>query len=122
MALVAHRNGRRRRACHCGDGLGPDQAARLTAAGGFFSPPTLHFAAAAVICKSMNAAARIAELSRTIERHNRLYYIDAKPEISDREFDKLLEELQKLEAAHPDLVAADSPTRRVGGAPIEGFV
>jgi DNA ligase (NAD+) len=67
------------------------------------------------------AAARAAVLRDELHRHNRLYYIEAKPEISDREFDALLRELQDLEAAHPDLLTPDSPTQRVGGAPIEGF-
>src|SRR5207302_2801661 len=48
-------------------------------------------------------------------------YVEAKPEISDREFDRLLEELQALESQHPDLVTPDSPTQRVGGQPIAGF-
>jgi len=69
----------------------------------------------------MNPAARIADLRKQIDRHNYLYYVDAKPEISDREFDRLLEELQALESQHPDLVTPDSPTQRVGGQPIEGF-
>ncbi len=64
---------------------------------------------------------RIEELRREIERHNRLYYIEAKPEISDREYDRLYQELVELEAAHPELVTPDSPTQRVGGAPIPGF-
>jgi DNA ligase (NAD+) len=67
------------------------------------------------------AAKRAAELRREIDRHNCLYYVEAKPEISDREFDRLLEELRAIEAEHPDLVTPDSPTQRVGGAPIEGF-
>ncbi|MCS7047115.1 MAG: NAD-dependent DNA ligase LigA, partial [Gemmataceae bacterium] len=65
---------------------------------------------------------RIADLRRQINHHNRLYYVEAAPEISDREFDRLMEELQKLEAAHPELITPDSPTQRVGGQPIEGFV
>jgi DNA ligase (NAD+) len=65
---------------------------------------------------------RAAELRRLINHHNYLYYVEAKPEISDREFDKLLEELKKIEAEHPDLITPDSPTQRVGGEPIEGFV
>jgi DNA ligase (NAD+) len=64
---------------------------------------------------------RAAELRRQIEHHNYLYYVEARPEISDREFDSLLEELKQLETAHPDLITPDSPTQRVGGAPIEGF-
>ncbi|MGD9612684.1 MAG: NAD-dependent DNA ligase LigA [Kiritimatiellia bacterium] len=60
-------------------------------------------------------------LRAELERHNRLYYVEARPEISDREFDRLLRELQDLEAAHPDLATSDSPTQRVGGAPLAGF-
>src|SRR5580765_4016479 len=64
---------------------------------------------------------RAEELRRHIEHHKRLYYEEAKPEISDREFDKLLEELQTIEKEHPELATPDSPTHRVGGKPIEGF-
>jgi len=69
-----------------------------------------------------SAAQRAGELRRLINHHNRLYYVEAKPEISDRDFDRLLDELKTLEAEHPDLVTPDSPTQRVGGQPIEGFV
>src|SRR5206468_3984123 len=65
---------------------------------------------------------RIEELRRLIEHHNYLYYVDAKPEISDKEFDKLYDELKKLASAHPELITPDSPTQRVGGQPIDGFV
>ena len=68
-----------------------------------------------------DAAKRIQSLRTEIDRHNRLYYVEAKPEISDREFDKLLAELRDLEEKHPALVTPDSPTQRVGGEPIEGF-
>src|SRR5262245_15157319 len=68
-----------------------------------------------------NVKDRVEELRREIDRHNRLYYVEAKPEISDHEFDRLLEELRKLEADHPELVTPDSPTQRVGGQPVEGF-
>lgn len=67
------------------------------------------------------ARSRLEELRRLIEYHNRKYYIDAEPEISDREFDALLKELQDLEAAHPEWITPDSPTQRVGGAPLSGF-
>lgn len=67
-------------------------------------------------------ANRAEELRRLIEHHNHKYYVEAKPEISDREFDRLLDELKKLEEEHPELATPDSPTRRVGGQPIEGFV
>ena len=68
------------------------------------------------------AQKRIEELRRLINHHNRLYYVDARPEISDRDFDRLMHELQELEAENPELVTADSPSRRVGGEPIAGFV
>src|SRR5262249_61292188 len=66
-------------------------------------------------------AERIAQLRQELNRHNYLYYVEVKPEITDREFDRLLEELQKLEAEHPELVTPDSPTQRVAGQPIPGF-
>lgn len=61
-------------------------------------------------------------LCAEIERHNRLYYLDAKPEISDFEFDALMRELQEIEARYPQLATPDSPTQRVGGEPLEEFV
>ncbi len=70
---------------------------------------------------AQSPAKRASELRGTIDDHNRKYYVEAAPTISDREFDKLLAELTELEAKHPELVTPDSPTQRVGGAPIEGF-
>jgi DNA ligase (NAD+) len=67
------------------------------------------------------AAARIAALRRSIEHHEKKYYVDNDPQISDAEFDALVKDLQKLEAEHPDLVTPESPTQRVGGKPAEGF-
>ena len=67
------------------------------------------------------AASRVAELTAELNRHNVLYYEQAVPVISDREYDDLLRELADLEAAWPQLAAADSPTRRVGGAPLDNF-
>ena len=69
----------------------------------------------------MSPTKRVAELRKLIDHHNRKYYIDAAPEISDREFDRLLEELTALESQHPELVTPDSPTQRVGGAAIDEF-
>ncbi len=66
-------------------------------------------------------AKRIADLRAQIDQHNRSYYVDAAPEITDRQFDALLAELTELEARHPNLITPDSPTQRVGGEPIEGF-
>lgn len=64
---------------------------------------------------------RIAQLRTQLEHHNRLYYTQAAPEISDAEYDKLFRELENLETAHPEFASADSPTQRVGGEPISGF-
>lgn len=61
------------------------------------------------------------ELRSELERHERLYYRDGKPEIGDREFDALMRRLELLEEAHPAVRTADSPTQRVGGAPLDGF-
>jgi len=68
-----------------------------------------------------NASSRARELRREIARHDRLYYEEAAPQISDREYDALLRELRDLENAHPELLTADSPTQRVAGKPLEGF-
>lgn len=64
---------------------------------------------------------RAEKLREEIEHHNYLYYVDAAPEISDRAFDKLMEELEELEKKFPDLKTPDSPTQRVGGQPSQGF-
>jgi len=71
---------------------------------------------------SATPADRAAELRKELDHHNHLYYVDAAPVISDREFDRLLQELTEIEKAHPELVTPDSPTQRVGGKPIPGFV
>lgn len=64
---------------------------------------------------------RIAELSAELERHNQLYYQEAEPEITDAEYDALMNELKRLEKKSPELARSDSPTQRVGGAPLEHF-
>jgi DNA ligase (NAD+) len=64
---------------------------------------------------------RLSWLRREIRRHEDLYYIHDRPEITDAEFDRLLHELEALEAQHPDLVTPDSPTQRVAGRPTESF-
>ena len=66
-------------------------------------------------------AAEIARLRDEIRRHDRKYYVEAAPEISDREYDRLVERLKKLEAEHPELVTPDSPTQRIGDRPVEGL-
>ena len=68
-----------------------------------------------------NAAEEISRLSRELEFHSRLYYVENRPEITDREFDALMQRLGALEETHPHLRQPDSPTQRVGGEPVEGF-
>ena len=69
----------------------------------------------------MTPAQRVAELRALIRHHEEQYYIHDAPEISDADFDALMRELVALERAHPELQDPDSPTRRVGGQPAEGF-
>jgi len=64
---------------------------------------------------------RAAELRETIARHDHLYHVLDAPEIPDAEYDRLFAELVALEAAHPELAVLDSPTQRVGGAPLDAF-
>jgi DNA ligase (NAD+) len=71
--------------------------------------------------KQADAAARIDELREAIHRHNYLYYVKNRPEISDAEYDRLWKELVGLEQAHPELVTADSPTQTPGGRRAEAF-
>ena len=66
-------------------------------------------------------SARIEQLRDLLHRANRAYYVEADPLMSDAEFDRRLNELAALEAAHPELEDPHSPTRRVGGEPLEGF-
>ncbi len=66
--------------------------------------------------------AKIEALREEIRHHEYRYYVLDDPKISDAEFDRMMNELKKLEAAHPELVTPDSPTQRVGGKPREGFV
>jgi len=71
--------------------------------------------------KQADAAARIDELREAIHRHNYLYYVENRPEISDAEYDRLWQELVALEQAHPELVTSDSPTQSPGGRRAEAF-
>src|ERR1700757_1569701 len=69
-----------------------------------------------------DVAANIETLRDQIRHHEYRYFVLDDPEISDFEFDKLIEQLKKLEAEHPELITPDSPTQRVGGKPREGVV
>ena len=68
-----------------------------------------------------SAKDRITSLRREIAEHDRRYYVEAQPVISDAAYDELYRELRALETEHPDLITPDSPTQRVGGAPSKGF-
>src|SRR6516162_7420677 len=69
-----------------------------------------------------DSANEIGALRDQLRRHEYLYYVLDAPEISDAQYDQLMQRLQALEAQHPELVTPDSPTQRVGGKPREGFV
>jgi DNA ligase (NAD+) len=69
-----------------------------------------------------SAQKRIVELRDAISYHEKKYYVDNDPQISDAEFDGLMRELGELEARFPDLITPESPTQRVGEKPVEGFV
>jgi DNA ligase (NAD+) len=73
------------------------------------------------LAKALSVGAKIEKLRDEIRRHEELYYVLDNPEISDLEYDTLLEQLQKLEQQHPDQITPDSPTQRVGGRPAAGF-
>lgn len=68
-----------------------------------------------------SAKRQIEKLREEIRRHDRLYYAEHKPAISDREYDRLFEQLKKLETAHPELITPGSPTQRVSETPLDGF-
>ncbi|MDP2912334.1 MAG: NAD-dependent DNA ligase LigA, partial [Candidatus Omnitrophota bacterium] len=64
---------------------------------------------------------RIKELRKEINLHNKRYYVNNRPEVSDQEYDRLITELRKLEEANPELVTLDSPTQKVGGEVLKEF-
>ena len=66
-------------------------------------------------------AKKISRLRELIDFHDRKYYIENRPEISDQEYDRLMKELQRFESAHPEFITPDSPTQRVSGGALEGF-
>jgi DNA ligase (NAD+) len=67
------------------------------------------------------ARMRIERLRADLRRHNRLYYVEARPEVPDAEYDRLMDELRLLEDRYPEFRSPDSPTCRVGGEPLKGF-
>ena len=71
--------------------------------------------------ESQKETNRIDQLVEELNDHSYRYYVLSQPTISDAEYDQLFRELQKLEAAHPEAVRADSPSQRVGAKPLEGF-
>ena len=81
-------------------------------------PPDLFDNVSPALEPDSPVARRLEQLRQEIRRHDYLYYVKDRPEISDSEYDRLYKELSDLESAHPDLVTSDSPTQRVGGAPL----
>ena len=73
------------------------------------------------VAKAVSVEQQIKKLREQIRHHEELYYAHDQPEISDREYDALLQRLQELEQQNPELITSDSPTQRVGGRPVEGF-
>jgi DNA ligase (NAD+) len=74
------------------------------------------------VAKDKSVERKIDSLREEIRHHEHLYYVLDAPELPDADFDRLMQELKRLEAAHPELITPDSPTQRVGGKPREGFV
>src|SRR5205823_3035695 len=69
-----------------------------------------------VMAESLSSAKKkIESLRAELDHHNHLYHVEARPRISDREYDRMMQELIELERAHPELITADSPTQRIGG-------
>src|ERR1700690_659425 len=75
-----------------------------------------------IMVPSDGPEAEIASLREALRHHESLYYVLDRPEISDAEYDRLMQRLREIEATHPELITPDSPTQRVGGKPREGFV
>ncbi len=73
------------------------------------------------MAKAAAVEQQIRKLREEIQRHEELYYLHDNPEVSDAEYDALLESLQEFELQHPKLITPDSPTQRVGGRPAKGF-
>ncbi len=71
--------------------------------------------------ENQSVASRIASLRDTINEYNTQYYVQDAPSVPDAEYDRLFKELKSLEAEHPELVTPDSPTQKVGGAPLSAF-
>ena len=85
------------------------------------APPAPQEPGAPSLPATPSARRRAEALREQLRRHERLYYVESRPEITDAEFDGLMRELVALEQAHPELASPDSPSRRVGGEPAEGF-
>src|ERR1700728_4783072 len=74
------------------------------------------------MARSLSSDQQIQELRDQLRHHEHLYYVEDSPELTDAQYDALMNRLKKLEAQHPELVTTDSPSQRVGGKPKEGFV
>src|SRR5580704_6585432 len=74
------------------------------------------------MARSLSPDHQIQELRDLLRHHEYLYYVEDSPELTDAEYDTLMNRLKRLEEGHPELVTPDSPTQRVGGKPKEGFL
>src|ERR1700734_779874 len=73
------------------------------------------------MARSLSSDQQIQELRDQLRHHEHLYYVEDSPELTDAQYDALMNTLKKLEAEHPELITPDSPSQRVGGKPKEGF-
>src|ERR1700678_3296599 len=73
------------------------------------------------MARSLSPDQQIQELRDQLRHHEYLYYVEDAPELTDAQYDVLMNKLKKLESEHPELVTPDSPSQRVGGKPKEGF-
>jgi DNA ligase (NAD+) len=73
------------------------------------------------MARSHSPVQQIQELRDQLRHHEHLYYVEDSPQLTDAQYDALMNRLKKIEEEHPDLVTPDSPTQRVGGKPKEGF-
>ncbi len=95
--------------------------AELRSRHGEAEPSGAGVAATQLLPQAADLVRNVSQLRAELERHNHAYYVLDAPTLPDAEYDKLFRELQALEAQHPELLTADSPTQRVGGKVLDGF-
>ena len=98
-----------------------EKIAKLRSRHGEAEPSGAGVTAKQLLPQTADFVSNVSQLRAEIERHDHSYYVLDAPTIPDAEYDRLFRELQSLEAQHPELLTADSPTQRVGGKVLEGF-